>query len=963
MPQLHHPLLPSIALLAISVPSCSTLQDVDVDHGVGVDVVATDVQDVSLPLHDLANAAPVPVVAALAAPSLAPVSPVGSPGGAIAQAAVAAPQLSAPLVNFEGQGKGLAGFNVTSGAPDAIGAIGRNHYVQAVNFQLAVFNRLGQPVFGPVTTSTLWSGFAGECANTNDGSPSVRYDRIADRWVISQVSSHGGAGPFFQCVAVSTSPDPTGTYHRYQFPYSALNDSPKLSLWPDAYYFTFNMFAPGTFAFLGGKACALDRAKLLTGAAATMQCFDTGPQFGNLLAADFDGARLPPAGAPNLHVALTKDALATWQFHVDFATPTNSSFTGPTMVPVEAYTPLCSSGPCVSQPGTTQTLDSLGDRLMGPLSYRNFGTHESLVVTHAVTAGTSGGVRFYELRTPATPSLFQQGTYAPDANYRWMSSAAMDKTGNLAIGFSTSGSTLSPSIRYAGRLANDPAGTMPQSETTLIAGTGAQTGLSRWGDYSSMSLDPTDDCTLWYTQQYVATTGAFNWHTRVGSFRFASCVAPANDFALESIPALTLGAGTSNVITVGTSVIAGAAEPVTFSVSGLSSGVTASFSPASVTAGGSSTLTLTADATAAAGTTLFSIVGKAPSATRTTTVAVAVTVVVTNQPPTVSILAPANATVSGNLAIGAAAADVDGTIASVKFDLPDGTSVVDTAAPYEAPWNSATVSDGTYVIRATATDSQGATAQTSTTVIVANNGGCIANTFTAVGLPLNIPDNKAAGITSELPVVGNGSVGTLALSLAITHPFRGDLKVTLVSPGGKQFVVSNRAGGSADNLVISNMPLPAFVGDTAAGTWKLVVADLAAVDVGTLTSWSLRINGSCSVEPPWSGSATPNLPTIDNGTACTSLNVTGTGDASTAKLDIAGRHDFRNVLRGTIAHNGVTVAAFPTSTFPSGAGAFSFANRAVSGITGSASGTWTLCIVDTDAFGDTGTLTSWSVHN
>jgi subtilisin-like proprotein convertase family protein len=248
-------------------------------------------------------------------------------------------------------------------------------------------------------------------------------------------------------------------------------------------------------------------------------------------------------------------------------------------------------------------------------------------------------------------------------------------------------------------------------------------------------------------------------------------------------------------------------------------------------------------------------------------------------------------------------------------------------------------------------------------VTVANQTDCVATTFSATGLPLAIPDNNPAGITSVVPVVGNGNVATMTLSLAITHPFRGDLKVMLVSPAGTQFVVSNRAGGSADNLVINNQVITAFTGQTAAGNWKLVVSDQAAIDSGTLNSWSLHITGSCIPQLPWSGNAAPHMPTIDNSSACTSLNVTQAGDASLAKLDLSGRHDFRSALRGTLAHNGVTVSAFPTGTFPSGSGPYSFINRAVAGFTGSATGTWTLCIVDTDAFGDTGALDSWSVHN
>jgi subtilisin-like proprotein convertase family protein len=232
-------------------------------------------------------------------------------------------------------------------------------------------------------------------------------------------------------------------------------------------------------------------------------------------------------------------------------------------------------------------------------------------------------------------------------------------------------------------------------------------------------------------------------------------------------------------------------------------------------------------------------------------------------------------------------------------------------------------------------------------------------------VPKSIPDNNATGVTSNLPVSGNGNVASLALSLNITHTFRGDLVVTLIAPSGTQFIVSNRAGGSADNLIIANQAITVFNGQPAAGTWRLKIQDLAAQDIGTLNSWSLLINGNCTAVVPWSGSATPNLPTIDNSSACTSLTVPSTpgSDSSLAKLDIAGRHDFCSILRGTLAHNGTTVAAFPTGTFPSGACNFSFTGRGVPGLTGDASGTWTICIIDTDAFGDTGTLNTWGVHN
>jgi subtilisin-like proprotein convertase family protein len=237
-------------------------------------------------------------------------------------------------------------------------------------------------------------------------------------------------------------------------------------------------------------------------------------------------------------------------------------------------------------------------------------------------------------------------------------------------------------------------------------------------------------------------------------------------------------------------------------------------------------------------------------------------------------------------------------------------------------------------------------------------------TFNSPDVPKSIPDNNATGITSNNAVTGDGNVGSLALSLNITHTFIGDLVVTLISPDGTSFIVSNRQGGSTDNLVINSLSISAFNGHVAAGTWQLRVQDLAGIDVGTLNSWSLTIVGNCDPVVNWSGSATPNIATVDNGTVCTSLAVNTTGgDSSLAKLAISGHHAFCSVLSGTLSHNGTTVTAFPTGTFPSGACDFSLTNRGVPGLSGDSSGTWTLCITDNDAFGDTGTLNSWGVHN
>src|SRR5207245_2422473 len=414
-------------------------------------------------------------------------------------------------------------------------------------------------------------------------------DGIADRWIVSQFSVT--TTPYLMCVAVSTTSDPTGSYYRYSFSYGSVNfpDYPKLSVWPDAYDLTVNRFANGT-TFAGAGVAALDRSKMLAGQAATQQLFYTGTAYGGLLASTLDGSRLPPAGSPNYLVALgTTSSLATWKYHVDWATPSNSTFSLPTSLAVASYAEACAGGTCIPQSGTTQRLDSLADRVMYRLAYRNFGGHEALVVNHSVTAGSSTGIRWYELRpSGGNLTLFQQGTYAPDASYRWMGSIAMDQAGGIGLGFSVSSSSLKPQVHYTGRLASDPAGQMSQGEGTIVNGAGAQTGnLSRWGDYSSMSVDPVDGCTFWYADEYLPANGSFNWRTRIGTFKLPGC-GVTNDFSIAANPtSLSLASGGSGRSTISTAVTSGSAQSVPVSGRGVPGGARATFNPTCVHAWGS----------------------------------------------------------------------------------------------------------------------------------------------------------------------------------------------------------------------------------------------------------------------------------------------------------------------------------------------------------------------------------------
>jgi hypothetical protein len=529
--------------------------------------------------------------------------------------------------SFDGIGQGFSGpsgtFTVNGIPPDTNAAVGTTQVVEIVNSAIAVFNKSGTVLLGPVNTNTLFNGFGGSCQSTNDGDGVVRYDRAASRWIITQFANvRSTTGPYFECVAVSQTNDATGAYFRYSFQYANFPDYPKLGVWPDAYYITYNLFNPAGTAFLGAEVCALDRGKMLTGAAATQQCFTTDTNHGGLLPSDLDSATAPPSGAPNILFSLgtTSTTIDFFRFHIDFVTPANTTFTGPNALTVASYTTACgSTGTCIPQTGGAQ-LDSLSDRLMFRAAYRNFGDHQSVVVNHSVTAGSSVGVRWYEFRiSNNTPSVFQQSTYAPDATFRWMGSIAMDKAGGIGLGFSTSSASTHPGIHFTGRLAGDTLNTMTQGEGSFIEGPGSQTQQSRWGDYASMQVDPADDCTFWYAQEYIPANGSFNWHTRLGHFVLPGC-AGGNDFSISVSPTSgTVNAGGSTTATVSTAVTSGSAQTVNLSASGLPSGATASFSPSSVTAGGSSTLTIATSSTTAGGSFPVTITGTGSSATHSTT--------------------------------------------------------------------------------------------------------------------------------------------------------------------------------------------------------------------------------------------------------------------------------------------------------------------------------------------------------
>jgi hypothetical protein len=449
-----------------------------------------------------------------------------------------------PGLNFDGVP--FPGVVCNCAPPDTNGAVGSTQYVQIVNEGYQVFDKGdGHSLLGPASIRSLWAGFGGVCETNGSGDPVVLYDKIANRWVVTQFAvSTGTSVPNRECVAVSQTDDATGSYFRYDFdlrPFgSNFYDYPKLGSWTDAYYMSMNVFNSSGTAYLGTEPFAFDRSQMLAGAPATVISPGVvGSPANNedpLIPSDFDGKILPPSGAPNTFLEFPDTTgnngghYRYWHYTVGTPFGTGASFTefdGPTAA---SFTFLCTTTrACVPQLGSADKLDGIGDRLMYRLAYRNFGSpespNESWVGNFSVSSGGVAAPRWFELKGlgGASGTINQEGTYQPDSTWRWMGSAAMDQDGNLALGFSASSASINPQIHYATRLATDPPG-MLTSETDAFDGAGAQLDtVNRWGDYSAMTVDPVDDCTFWYTQEYYSNTSSFNWKTRIVNFKFDTC--------------------------------------------------------------------------------------------------------------------------------------------------------------------------------------------------------------------------------------------------------------------------------------------------------------------------------------------------------------------------------------------------------------------------------------------------------
>ena len=474
------------------------------------------------------------------------------------------PRMPGPLLTFDGMNSVQSGCGCLP--PDSDGDVGPNHYVNAVNSSIKIFDKSGNPLNG--TNGTTFNSFflplgpTTPCgASQNRGDPFVFYDHLAGRWVVSDFAFPSFPGvSFYQCIGVSQTADPvSGGWFLYAVQVDPANptflgDYPKFALWPDAYYLTVNLFSSPT-TFNGVRVYALDRASMITGGPTnaigfTLTAADVGASY-SFVAASFRAGAPPPAGRQEFVLAIDSPAsggvtltqVHARLFHVDFAVPANSTFgVGPNHLPnaeitvngfVDAFTNTTSQ--LVPQPATTAHLDTLGDKIMTPLAYQNRSGTESLWASQTVILNYPAGptaVRWYQFDVtggtfPATPVQQQSWDNGGDGLWRWMPSIAVDANGNVAIGYSTSSTAVEPSIRYAGRLAGDPLNNLAQGEAIMTAGGGHQTfSNGRWGDYSMLTIDPSDNLSFWHVNEYYVTTSTAGWATRIGKFAFAGGPTP-----------------------------------------------------------------------------------------------------------------------------------------------------------------------------------------------------------------------------------------------------------------------------------------------------------------------------------------------------------------------------------------------------------------------------------------------------
>lgn len=847
--------------------------------------------------------------------------------------------IPAPSLTFDG-------INSTSGIlpPDTVGDVGPNHYVQSTNSSttaitaVGVFDKATGALLAPVVSmATLFSSIGGACAANDDGDPIVHYDSFADRWLITQFVI--GTEPTRQCIAISQTGNPLGAYFAYEFVMPTdgdgkLNDYPHFGVWHDAYYMTDNQFNSAGTAFEGAGIFAFDRNKMIAGDPTAsyiyFDIFPIDPNAGGLLPSDADGLVPPPPTLPQLVMEYRADefgdpldALRIYEFIPNFGTPASSTLTVRPDLALAAFDARQPAGRGDIEQSGGANLDSLSDRLLHRLQYRNVGTLAApqnrwtgnmavnVSGVNPTTAGTyQAAPRWFILQSAGTalPTVLDQGTHAPDGGNgatganRWMASSALDNQGNLAIGFSRSSTTQRADIMIAGRLASDAPGSLVQGETVMFAAAGSQTSTSnRWGDYSSMNVDPVDDCTFWYTQEYYSVTSGANWRTRIGRFIYPGCTAPPQGTVTVNVTNCSSGApiqgaivsmtgGFVNSTNAGGAIVSNfTAGPGTYTVTSGKTGFVSgpgSTAPAVVTNGGSTTVNVCLTGVAAVSAGMASVVTESCT-------------------PANSVLDPGE-TVSMSLCV-LNSGTADTTAATVGTLQATGGVITPSAAQNYGvivAGGSAVCRNFTFTVDAMLTCGGSVTATlqiqdgatnlgnvTYDLITGTLTGPVVSNTFSYPGPTVAIPD-AVPGPNVNLAVSGiaagsqvtdvnfrfdtggacTNSVGNT--NAGLDHTWVGDIVLRITAPTGQTAAVIDRIGVPAstfglnaenfcavvlddegafppiENTVLNpvagnfspNNPLSIFDTVTAPnGNWVINATDGAAGDTGSLRRFSLII--------------------------------------------------------------------------------------------------------------------------
>jgi hypothetical protein len=717
-----------------------------------------------------------------------------------------------------------------------INSTGTNPQTQilsVVNVSYRVFDTSGNLLVQGDLASNLFGTFSSSvCSSMDGGDPIALYDKLDQRWIVAQLAYNSTFTDNHYCLAISQTSDATGAYDLYDIPFgSNLPDYPKLAVWSDGIYFSANIFASNgnTLTFTGAQACSLPRSDVTTSpASVNFTCSPgTDATVYNILPADLEGRNLPPSGTgPDYFLQFEDNLTPTSGNLLRLYQLNGTSLDVVADLTVNTFNEACGGGTCVPQSGTTQLLDSLGDRLMYRLSYRNYGGYQQIVANHSVQVDSSSqqtGIRWYALRSNSGGSppftVDKESSFSPDATYyRWMGSIAQDKNGDLGLGYSTSGVTTVPGIAVTGLL--NGTDTYMEQEARFYNGSNQsyQGSYSRWGDYSSVSVDPTDDCTFWYTNEYVTPPVLgfdFLWQTVIGSFSFPGCTSggAGADFSVTPSPAsrtITPGGSTNYTITVTS--LNGYKGPVTLSYSNCPANAICSLSPTSVTVpdGSFATATLSVTTTSSITPNSYTIPVSATDGTLTHSTSVGLTV---SPPPDFSLAAgnsPQTVTQGTAGAFGITVSPVNGFNSNVTLSVTSGCPTSPSGACSFSPSNTISGGSGSATLNV-ATDTT--TTATTYAITISASGGGVTHTA-QVSLTVNQAPSGTFSISASPGslTLKSGQTGSFTVSASPSGGFSSDVTVLANCPTGFSCQISNGgvipSGSGSVGYLVTNQTAP-----------------------------------------------------------------------------------------------------------------------------------------------------------